>query len=65
MINMGTAIKPTQNTLSPIFSIAKPEGPINVIPISSQEDENTEFSLKKPYPGCTASAPIITLVYRN
>ena len=44
--------------LSPIASIASGVGPINMRPVSSQARPNSGFSARKPYPGCTASAPV-------
>jgi len=41
----------------PIASIADAGGPMNVIPCSSSAAANAAFSARKPYPGCTASAP--------
>ena len=42
--------------LSPIERIAGALGPTNSIPSASHFSENSAFSDKKPYPGCTACA---------
>mmetsp|Transcript_7457 Transcript_7457/g.11041 ORF Transcript_7457/g.11041 Transcript_7457/m.11041 type:complete len:240 (-) Transcript_7457:22-741(-) len=44
--------------LSPIALIAFVGGPTNVSPSSATLSANSLFSLKNPYPGCTASAPL-------
>ena len=41
----------------PISSIAAGGGPIQTSPASSTARANAAFSARKPYPGCTASAP--------
>ena len=46
--------------LSPIFVIHSGLGPINVILCSSHIEANLAFSDKNPYPGCIASAPVIS-----
>jgi len=43
--------------LLPIRSIASADGPMNVSPAPSHALANAAFSARKPYPGCTASAP--------
>ena len=46
--------------LSPRRAIALDGGPMKVRPQLSQIEAKLAFSLKKPYPGCTASAPVIS-----
>ena len=46
--------------LSPIRRICADVGPIKVIPCLSTISAKSAFSDKKPYPGCMASAPVIT-----
>ena len=46
--------------LSPIFRIASGEGPIQVRPTSPRISAKCAFSARKPYPGWTASAPVIS-----
>ena len=46
--------------LSPIPSIISGPAPINFIPCSSQIFENLAFSERNPYPGCIASAFVIS-----
>ena len=46
--------------LSPIFEIISAEAPINFIWCSSHILENFAFSERKPYPGCIASAFVIS-----
>ena len=43
--------------LSPIILMCSDFGPINLIPCASSFSTKPKFSDKKPYPGCTASAP--------
>ena len=50
----------TAVALSPIFSIISGDGPINFILCSPQIFENLAFSDKNPYPGCIASAFVIS-----
>ena len=42
-------------SLSPITSMAFGEGPTNSTPAFSRAVAKAPFSLRKPYPGCTAS----------
>ena len=51
------AISSRARVLEPIASIADAGGPMKVIPASSSAAANPAFSARKPYPGCTASAP--------
>ena len=44
--------------LSPIALIALAGGPMKVMPSSSTRRAKSSFSLRKPYPGCTAWAPV-------
>ncbi len=44
--------------LLPISAIASGVGPMKVSPASRQADAKSSFSARKPYPGCTASAPV-------
>ena len=46
--------------LSPMLLIISGVGPINLIPWSAHICANFAFSAKKPYPGCTASALVIS-----
>ena len=46
--------------LSPIVAIADAGGPMNTIPASASAAAKSWFSERKPYPGCTASAPDAT-----
>ena len=43
--------------LSPIFSIAPGGGPMKAMPSAASASAKALFSDRKPYPGCTASAP--------
>ena len=43
--------------LSPMISIASGGGPIHTAPEATIVRAKSAFSLKKPYPGWTASAP--------
>jgi hypothetical protein len=43
--------------LSPIFAMAAGGGPIQFAPASITAAANAGSSARKPYPGCTASAP--------
>ena len=51
--------------LSPSSSIVLADGPIKVNPQLSQIDANFAFSLRKPYPGWIASAPVISQAERR
>jgi len=51
-------------TLSPITSMASGGGPMNTTPRSVMARAKSVFSLKKPYPGCTASAPLLVMASR-
>ena len=44
--------------LSPIASIAPEGGPMKTTPSASSAAAKARFSLRNPYPGCTASAPV-------
>ena len=44
--------------LSPIVSIASGGGPTKVAPAPATARAKAAFSARKPYPGCTASAPL-------
>ena len=44
-------------TLSPMLRIAAGGGPMKVSPAATQASAKSAFSDRKPYPGCTASAP--------
>ncbi len=44
--------------LSPISSMASADGPMKTSPASAQAAANAVFSARKPYPGCTACAPL-------
>ena len=46
--------------LSPMRSMASGDGPMNVSPDSAHARAKAAFSARKPYPGCTASAPLMT-----
>ncbi|CAB5006312.1 unannotated protein [freshwater metagenome] len=52
------------DTLSPISSIASGGGPMNATPIAVMARAKSGFSLKKPYPGCTASAPLSVMAFK-
>ena len=60
----GTVLTPADlaiffdSILSPIEAIAVFEGPIKTMPDLSNSSAKSEFSDKKPYPGCTASHPV-------
>ena len=43
--------------LLPITSMLSGDGPMSVMPLSLNFRAKSAFSLKKPYPGCMASAP--------
>jgi hypothetical protein len=43
--------------LSPMASIECDLGPMNLTPRSSRTRAKDAFSLRKPYPGCTACEP--------
>ena len=45
--------------LSPMLSIAFAGGPIKVTPSTLRASANILFSERNPYPGCTASAPVL------
>lgn len=44
--------------LSPIREIASADGPMKTSPASAQARAKAAFSARKPYPGCTAWAPV-------
>jgi hypothetical protein len=44
--------------LLPMARIAAGGGPMNVSPAAAHRSANSAFSARKPYPGCTASAPV-------
>ena len=44
--------------LSPMISIASGGGPTQVTPAAVTVRAKSAFSAKKPYPGCTVSAPL-------
>src|SRR5579885_1982296 len=48
--------------LSPMAAMTCGLGPMNVNPWSAQISAKRAFSAKKPYPGCTASQPVISAV---
>ena len=48
------------STLLPSSRMASGEGPMKRIPVRPSTSANTGFSDKKPQPGCTASAPVIS-----
>ena len=50
--------------LSPMISIASGGGPIHATPRSLMARAKSAFSEKKPYPGCTASAPLRSMASR-
>ncbi len=60
----GTTGTPTACTvslariLSPIKEIASAGGPMNTSPASAHARAKPAFSARKPYPGCTACAPV-------
>ena len=59
---MGTPlsrIRCRAGTFSPIAAMASAPGPMKVIPASAQARANSWFSLRKPYPGWIASAPVL------
>ena len=53
----AAAIALRASVFDPISSIAAAGGPIQTSPASSTNRANAAFSARKPYPGCTASAP--------
>jgi len=46
--------------LSPIRSITSGDGPTNTMPSPAHARANVAFSARKPYPGWTASQPVIS-----
>lgn len=44
--------------LSPNSSSSSGRGPVNASPAEAQRAANSAFSLRNPYPGCTAVAPV-------
>lgn len=51
--------------LSPIARMFSGRGPIKVMPCSSHFCANSAFSLRKPYPGWIASAPVTSAAERR
>ena len=49
----------TRPQFIPIATIASGGGPMKTTAASSQARANTAFSDRNPYPGCTASAPVV------
>ncbi len=50
--------------LSPMISMASGGGPMKVTPAAVMARAKSVFSEKKPYPGCTASAPLRAMASR-
>ncbi len=69
-VRPGTPDTPTASAarreliLSPMISMASGGGPTKVTPVAVMARAKSVFSEKKPYPGCTASAPLRAMASR-